>query len=275
MTQSTHLALPYLDAAQAQKHVTHNEALQLLDALVHLSVSARDQTAPPASPADGARLLVAAGGTSAFSGRDGEIAAFLAGAWSFLTPRAGWRVFVESEKLLLLFDGASWIDAGLAMKTLQNLSLLGVGATADSANPLIAKLNSALFAARATGEGGSGDLRVSFNKSVAGNTVSHIFETNYSARAETGLAGDDSFRVKVSPDGSSWKEALRVDPSTAGVYFPSAPLRLPQYAKAAAPSAASAGAGALIYVADASGGPALCASDGSIWRMASLAAPLI
>ena len=28
---TTHLGLPYLLAAQAQKHVTHNEALRLLD----------------------------------------------------------------------------------------------------------------------------------------------------------------------------------------------------------------------------------------------------
>lgn len=31
---TTNLLLPYLMAAQAQKHVTHNEALRLLDGLV-------------------------------------------------------------------------------------------------------------------------------------------------------------------------------------------------------------------------------------------------
>ena len=35
---STHLLLPYLLAAQAQKHVTVNEALRLLDGLVQLAV---------------------------------------------------------------------------------------------------------------------------------------------------------------------------------------------------------------------------------------------
>jgi len=52
---TTHLLLPYILAAQAQKHVTHNEALRLLDGLVHLSVLDRDLTAPPGSPADGDR----------------------------------------------------------------------------------------------------------------------------------------------------------------------------------------------------------------------------
>ena len=47
---STHLLLPYLLAAQAQKHVTVNEALRLLDGLVQLAVLDRHLTAPPASP---------------------------------------------------------------------------------------------------------------------------------------------------------------------------------------------------------------------------------
>ena len=53
---TTHLLLPYILAAQAQKHVTHNEALRILDGLVHLSVLDRDLTAPPGSPGDGDRL---------------------------------------------------------------------------------------------------------------------------------------------------------------------------------------------------------------------------
>ena len=44
---TTHLLLPYILAAQAQKHVTHNEALRILDGLVQLSVLDRDVTAPP------------------------------------------------------------------------------------------------------------------------------------------------------------------------------------------------------------------------------------
>jgi hypothetical protein len=47
---TTHLLLPYILAAQAQKHVTHNEALRILDGLVQLSVLDRDLTAPPAAP---------------------------------------------------------------------------------------------------------------------------------------------------------------------------------------------------------------------------------
>ena len=62
---TTHLLLPYILAAQAQKHVTHNEALRLLDGLVQLSVLDRDLTAPPGSPTDGDRYIVGSGATAA------------------------------------------------------------------------------------------------------------------------------------------------------------------------------------------------------------------
>lgn len=223
MTQSTHLALPYLDAAQAQKHVTHNEALQLLDALVHLSVSVRDQAAPPAAPTEGQRVLVGAGAGGGFAGKDFQIATFLAGAWTFLAPQAGWRVFVEAETLLLVYDGAAWKDVALTLRALQNLTLLGVGVTADANNPLLAKLNALLFTAKSVAEGGTGDLRCGLNKSASGGVVSQIYQTNFSGRAETGLTGDDDFHVKVSPDGAVFKEAIVVDKTTGVVTMPFTP----------------------------------------------------
>lgn len=50
MQQSPNLKLPYLAAAPAQKHVTHNEALRMLDALVQVAVADRTRTLPPAAP---------------------------------------------------------------------------------------------------------------------------------------------------------------------------------------------------------------------------------
>ena len=81
---STHLLLPYLLAAQAQKHVTHNEALRLLDGLVQLAVLDRNLLAPPGAPADGDRHIVASGATSLWTGWDGSIAYRVDGAWKRL-----------------------------------------------------------------------------------------------------------------------------------------------------------------------------------------------
>ena len=47
MTNTPRLALPAIEAAQAQKHVTHNEALTLLDALTQLAVESRTLTTLP------------------------------------------------------------------------------------------------------------------------------------------------------------------------------------------------------------------------------------
>ena len=220
MSDTTHLALPYIDPAQSQKHVTHNEALSLLDLCVHLSVVARNVTAPPASPSEGARYLVGSGATGAFAEKAQQIAAYQDGGWRFLQPRAGWRAYVESDSLLFVYEGSSWAPLNPAIDTLQNMLLLGVGTTADATNPFAAKLNAALFAARTTADGGSGDLRYKLNKEGATHTVSQLYQSNFSGRAETGLIGDDHFRIKVSADGGAWTSAVDIDPATGVVSFP-------------------------------------------------------
>src|SRR6185312_17316238 len=68
------VALPLLAAAQAQKHVTHNEALIELDALIAARILDRDLNTPPSSPADGDTYLVKATGTGAWTGQDGKLA---------------------------------------------------------------------------------------------------------------------------------------------------------------------------------------------------------
>jgi len=109
---TTHLGLPYLMAAQAQKHVTHNEALRLLDAMVQLAVLDRTRTAPPASPADGDRHLVASGATGLWAGWDLNVAFWVDGVWLRLVPRPGWLVWVADEGTFLVWSGSSWASVG-------------------------------------------------------------------------------------------------------------------------------------------------------------------
>jgi hypothetical protein len=108
MDATPNLALPFLMAAQAQKHVTHNEALRALDAVVQLAVADKDLATPPGSPADGARYLVAASPTGAWSGQTGKVAAFQDGAWAFYTPRTGWLAWVADEDKLYVWTGSAW-----------------------------------------------------------------------------------------------------------------------------------------------------------------------
>ncbi len=159
-----HLGLPYIAAAQAQKHVTHNEALHVLDSIVQLAVLDRDLTAPPGSPAEGDRYIVGPSATGGWAGHDGEVAAYVDAAWSFYAPAAGWIAFVVDEATLYFWNGSAWASMQGVITALQNLALLGVGTTADATNPFSAKLNKALWTAKTAAEGGDGDLHYTLNK---------------------------------------------------------------------------------------------------------------
>jgi hypothetical protein len=233
MTDTANLGLPVIEAAQAQKHVTHNEALRILDALVQLAVLDRDLSVPPASPVEGKRWIVAASPTDAWVGHAGEIAAWQDGAWQFSTPQNGWLAFVIDENKLVVWDGSAWDDVFAAITALQNLTLLGVGTTADGTNPFSAKLNTALWTAKPPAEGGDGNLRSTLNKEGAADVVSLLLQSGFSARAEIGLIGDDNLTLKTSADGSTWNTALVADRTSGAVSLPNTPaatrgLMLPQ-----------------------------------------------
>ena len=55
---SARLGLPYLAAGQLQKHVTLNEALTRLDALIQTAVVSRTTSDQPTDPAEGALYIL-------------------------------------------------------------------------------------------------------------------------------------------------------------------------------------------------------------------------
>ena len=110
---SPHLLLPYILAAQAQKHVTHNEALRLLDAVVQLSVMDRDLTAPPTAPSDGDRYIVASGATGLWAGWDLNVTTWVDDAWMRLVPRPGWLAWIADEGVCTVWTGTLWKLVGV------------------------------------------------------------------------------------------------------------------------------------------------------------------
>lgn len=202
MDQTPRLSLPFIMPAQAQKHITHNEATQALDALVQPVVESRTITAPPATPLAGEAYLVPPGATGVWSGHANEIAAFQSGAWNFLEPGDGWQVFVRSDKTQMVFDTGVWV----ALASLEaGLARLGVNTTADDTN----RLAIAGAASLLTHDGAGHQLKL--NKAAPGETASLLFQTGFSGRAEMGLMGDEQWRIKVSPDGASWVDAVTID----------------------------------------------------------------
>lgn len=299
MTDTPNLALPFILAAQAQKHVTHNEAIRALDCLVQLSVESRTLTVPPPAPADGDRFLIAASPTGAWSGHADKIAAFQDGTWAFYGPKEGWIAWVADEGALVIYAAGAWSpfagsgggggglsspvansdlanmangtikgrtsagsgkpedltgaqatalldvftgsgsghkkglvpDPGATAGTakylredgtwtdLSNVPLVGVNATADSTNKLAIQSAASLF-----DNAGNGHQQ-KINKAAASDTASQLYQTNYSGRAEIGLTGDDDFHFKVSADGSTWREAIKIDRTTGKVSFPQLGVR--------------------------------------------------
>ena len=218
---SARLELPYLAAGQMQKHVTLNEALTRLDALVQTAVVSRTTTVQPPAPADGALWILPPGATGADWGSrpPGTLVRAEGDGWSPVAAPDGLVVLVVDSAELVVRHWDDWVAVGRRLGEIQDLSRLGIGATADSWNPFLAKLNNALWTAREAASGGNGDLRLTLNKETSGDVLSLMFQSGYGGRAELGLVGDDDLRLKVSADGSDWRDVFAVDRATGRTVF--------------------------------------------------------
>ena len=203
MDQTPRLSLPFIMPSQAQKHITHNEAIQALDALVQPIVESRAILAPPPTPVEGEAYLVPSGASGAWAGHVDDIAAFQSGAWHFFEAAEGWQVFNKAQGTQLVYSEGEWTPlAALGA----GLPRLGVNTSADDTN----KLAVASAASLLTHTGAGHQLKI--NKAAPSDTASLLFQTAFSGHAEMGLMGDNQWRIKISPDGSSWTDAITVDP---------------------------------------------------------------
>jgi hypothetical protein len=206
MSISERLSLPFLLPSQAQKHVTHNEALQRLDILVQPAVEGFGVDTPPALPVEGNIWALGATPTGDWAGHADELAARVNAAWLFITPQEGWQALDKPTGRLKIRTAAGWDD--MAPPDLNNLPGLGVNASYDSTNRLSLSSPATLF----NHEGAGHQLKL--NKNADTDTASLLFQTGFSGRTEMGTAGSDDFAIKVSPDGSAWTTALSLDAGT-------------------------------------------------------------
>jgi len=210
---TTNLDMPFILPSQAQKHVTHNEALLKLDAIVHLRII-KEQAAPPAAPAEGDSYLVSGTPTGGWSGKAGRIASWQDGHWNFAEPRAGWQAWFASIEKLKVFSGSGWQDIPLPSEG--SVDRLGIGATADAINGLAVASAASLFSHAGNGH------QIKVNKAAIADTASLLFQTNWTGRAEMGLAGSNDFAIKVS-DGVTWRTGLSIT-ATGQVSRPNQPV---------------------------------------------------
>ena len=214
------LSLPLIQPSQAQKHVTHNEALRLLDITVQLAVLDADRNAPPALPTEGDRHIVGPAPTGAWEGRSGQIAAWWGGAWVFVQPGPGWQARLLSQSVTLAHSAGQWSPA---VPLPEILPRLGIATSADATNRLAVAAPATLLSHDGEGH------QLKINKNAPADTASLLFQTAWSGRAEMGLAGSDAFAIRTSADGATFATALSADAATGTLTAPNgitAPLVL-------------------------------------------------
>ncbi len=105
---SARLALPLLVPGQAQKEMTHNEALAMLDIALGARVIAVGLATPPAGPVAGQCWIVGAGATGAWAGQADAIAGWTAGGWRFVAGREGLTTWDAESGSTLQFRDGGW-----------------------------------------------------------------------------------------------------------------------------------------------------------------------
>lgn len=199
--QTARLRLPYILPSQAQKHVTHNEALQRLDAIVQLVIKTIITT-PPDNAAEGDCFLLSAEAAGDWAGKGGRLAFRQDGAWLPIAPQPGWTAWFADEGKYRVLRNGNWRD--MPLPATGRLERLGIGTEADTTNRLALASPASLF----THAQEDGSHRISINKAAKADTASLLFQSGWSGRAEMGLAGHDGFSIKTSTDGASWHTAL-------------------------------------------------------------------
>lgn len=231
-----------LAASQAQKYVTVNEALRVVDTAMNLTVIRADNTAPPGSPSEGDKYIPAATATGAWAGQENNIAAYINAEWIFFTPAEGWRCYNQTTNELLIFSGSSWGTA---------FGFAGNGSAAAPAYSFTSDPDTGVYrnAANELGfsTGGSerfkitnsqitssvGDFlmnnagsnsQATINKNTSGDNAILNFQTGFTHHASVGLQGNNDYTVKVGT-GFSIAQVIANDMSATDFYTPELNVR--------------------------------------------------
>ncbi len=111
MTDATaRFGLPFIQPGQAQKELFHNEALALLDAVVHPAAETRGDTVPPSSPVVGQGWIIGASPTGDWAGQSEKLAIWTSGGWRFAEPVEGMQIWLRDSGVFSFWNGSEWRD---------------------------------------------------------------------------------------------------------------------------------------------------------------------
>lgn len=205
MENTQRFNLPYIMPSQAQKHVTHNEAVRLIDGLLHIHLVDIDANTPPTAPVEGHAFGLGNAPTGNWAQQAGQIAIWQDGAWAFCTPVHGMVAWVAAQTRLMAFTNSGWAEA------VGSLTQLGINASASDGQRLSMASTESVF----SHDGSSHQM--SINKAVDTETAALVFKNNWVGHAEMGLVGDNNFTFKTSADGLTFKSAIHIDATTGNV----------------------------------------------------------
>ena len=200
MGETVKLGLPLVEASQAQKHVTVNEALARVDALTQLVLASRSVSLPPGAPGEGAAYAVPLGATGAWSGLEGQVALWLNGGWTSLVPAAGWRAWIADEGAPAIFDGLEWVPgtgsvspngAAMTARVIEIDHTIGSGTASDTVSVIPAQ---------------------SLVYGVTGRVLTEITGTATAWRLGIGGISDDRYGSGLGLAADSWARGLTASP---------------------------------------------------------------
>ncbi|QJB69380.1 DUF2793 domain-containing protein [Parasphingorhabdus halotolerans] len=110
--QTARFSLPLLSPGQASKEVFHNEALSLIDFLLHPVVENIANDPQLLSPGEGQSWLVGTSPLGEWQEHSGHIAGWTAGGWRYIRPQENMRIVVSDERKTLIYRDNLWVSVG-------------------------------------------------------------------------------------------------------------------------------------------------------------------
>jgi hypothetical protein len=104
MSKTGRLGLPYIMQGQAQKEVTHNQALNILDVYVNTVVEAM-VTELPAKAKDGKLYII-----------DNELTQYSNGNWTNYPALEYMEVWLKDKQIKMIYDGKNWLKLSIIIQ---------------------------------------------------------------------------------------------------------------------------------------------------------------
>jgi hypothetical protein len=112
--QTARFAMPLLAAGQAAKELTHNEAVTLVDMLVHPDVVAVGIEVPPAAPEPGQCWIIGPQPVGVWAGRADHLAGWTTSGWRFVAPREGMAGWCSSTGMPVAYRLGMWHEGDVS-----------------------------------------------------------------------------------------------------------------------------------------------------------------